>query len=64
MNRMKPMFVLKDGIDTLPAAIGRLLELHDSGKPVTVEMDAEITALLKMLQNLADNLKQITDVIM
>lgn len=64
MTEVKPMAVLKDGIQTMPAAVDRLIELHDGGKPITVEMDAEITALLKALKRLADNMKTIMDVIM
>lgn len=64
MTEVKPMAVLKDGIQTMPAAVDRLIELHDGGKPITVEMDAEMTALLKALKRLADNMKAIMDVIM
>ena len=64
MTEDKPMAVLQDGIRTLPCAVDRLIELHDGGKPITVEMDAEISALLKALKRLADNLKNIMDVIM
>ena len=45
MTEDKPMAVLKDGIQTMPAAVDRLIELHDGGRPITVEMDTEITAL-------------------
>lgn len=64
MTEDKPMNILKVGIDTMPAGLDRLIELHDGGKPITVEMDTEITALLKALKRLADNLKNIMDVIM
>lgn len=64
MTEVKPMAVLKDGIQTMPAAVDRLIELHDSGKPITVEMDAEITALLQAMKKLTYNLKDIMDVIM
>ena len=64
MTEDKPMNILKVGIDTMPAGLDRLIELHDGGKPITVEMDAEITALLKALKRLADNMKAIMDVIM
>lgn len=64
MTRVKPMAVLKDGIQTMPCAVDRLIELHDGGKPVTAEMDAEITALLKAMKRLTYNLKDIMDVIM
>ena len=64
MTEVKPMAVLKDGIQTMPAAVDRLIELHDGGRPITVEMDTEITALLKALKNLSDNMKAIMDVIM
>lgn len=64
MTEDKPMNILKVGIDTMPAGLDRLIELHDGGKPITVEMDTEITALLKALKKLADNLKSIMDVIM
>ena len=64
MTEDKPMNILKVGIDTMPAGLDRLIELHDGGKPVTVEMDTEITALLKALKKLADNMKAIMDVIM
>ena len=64
MTEDKPMNILKVGIDTMPAGLDRLIELHDGGKPITVEMDTEITALLKALKRLADNLKSIMDVIM
>lgn len=64
MTEDKPMNILKVGIDTMPAGLDRLIELHDGGKPITVEMDTEITALLKALKNLADNMKAIMDVIM
>lgn len=64
MTEVKPMAVLKDGIQTMPCAIDRLIELHDGGKPITAEMDTEITALLKACKKLAYNLKDIMDVIM
>ena len=64
MTEDKPMNILKVGIDTMPAGLDRLIELHDGGKPITVEMDTEITALLKALKKLADNMKNIMDVIM
>ena len=64
MTEDKPMNILKVGINTMPAGLDRLIELHDGGKPITVEMDTEITALLKALKRLADNLKNIMDVIM
>ena len=64
MTEDKPMNILKVGIDTMPAGLDRLIELHDGGKPITVEMDAEITALLQALKKLADNMKNIMDVIM
>ena len=64
MTEVKPMAVLKDGIQTMPCAVDRLIELHDGGRPITVEMDTEITALLKALKNLSDNMKAIMDVIM
>ena len=64
MTEVKPMAVLKDGIQTMPCAVDRLIELHDGGKPITAEMDAEITALLKAMKRLAYNLKDIMDVIM
>lgn len=64
MTEAKPMAVLKDGIQTMPAAVDRLIELHDGGKPITVEMDAEITALLQAMKKLTYNLKDIMDVIM
>ncbi len=64
MTEDKPMNILKVGIDTMPAGLDRLIELHDGGKPITVEMDTEITALLQALKRLADNLKNIMDVIM
>ena len=64
MTEDKPMNILKVGIDTMPAGLDRLIELHDSGKPITVEMDTEITALLKALKKLSDKLKSIMDVIM
>ena len=46
MTEDKPMNILKVGIDTMPAGLDRLIELHDGGKPITAEMDTEITALL------------------
>ncbi len=64
MTEVKPMAVLQDGIRTLPCAVDRLIELHDGGNPITVEMDAEITALLKAMKRLTYNLKDIMDVIM
>lgn len=64
MSKVKPMAVLQDGIQTLPAAVDRLIELHDGGKPITVEMDTEITALLQAMKRLTNNLKDIMDVIM
>lgn len=64
MTEDKPMNILKVGIDTMPAGLDRLIELHDGGKPITVEMDTEMTALLKALKRLADNMKAIMDVIM
>ena len=64
MTEDKPMNILKVGIDTMPAGSDRLIELHDGGKPITVEMDTEITALLKALKKLSDKLKSIMDVIM
>ena len=64
MTEDKPMNILKVGIDTMPAGLDRLIELHDGDKPITVEMDTEITALLKALKRLADNMKDIMDVIM
>ncbi len=64
MTEDKPMNILKVGIDTMPDGLDRLIELHDGGKPITVEMDAEITALLKALKRLAGNMKAIMDVIM
>lgn len=64
MTEVKPMAVLQDGIRTLPAAVDRLIELHDGGKPITIEMDTEITALLKAMKRLTYNLKDIMDVIM
>ena len=64
MSKVKPMAVLQDGIQTLPAAVDRLRELHDGGKPITVEMDTEITALLQAMKRLTNNLKDIMDVIM
>ena len=64
MTEDKPMNILKVGIDTMPAGLDRLIELHDGGKPITVEMDTEITALLQALKKLADNMKNIMDVIM
>ena len=39
MTEVKPMAVLQDGIRTLPCAVDRLIELHDGGRPITVEMD-------------------------
>ena len=64
MSKVKPMAVLQDGIQTLPAAVDRLIELHDGGKPIPVEMDTEITALLQAMKRLTYNLKDIMDVIM
>ena len=64
MTEVKPMAVLKDGIQTMPCAVDRLIELHDGGKPITAEMDAEITALLQAMKKLTYNLKNIMDVIM
>ena len=64
MTEDKPMNILKVGIDTMPDGLARLIELHDGGNPITVEMDAEITALLKALKNLSDNMKAIMNVIM
>ena len=64
MTEVKPMAVLKDGIQTMPCAVDRLIELHDGGKPITAEMDAEITALLQAMKKLTYNLKDIMDVIM
>ena len=64
MTEDKPMNILKVGIDTMPAGLDRLIELHDGGKPITVEMDTEITALLQAMKKLTYNLKDIMDVIM
>ncbi len=64
MTEVKPMAVLQDGIQTMPCAVDRLIELHDGGRPITAEQDSEVTALLKAMKRLADNLKNIMDVIM
>ena len=64
MTEVKPMAVLKDGIQTMPCAVDRLIELHDSGRPITAEQDTEITALLQAMKRLTYNLKDIMDVIM
>lgn len=64
MSKVKPMAVLQDGIQTLPAAVDRLIELHDGERPITAEQDAEITALLQAMKRLTYNLKDIMDVIM
>ena len=64
MTEDKPMNILKVGIDTMPDGLARLIELHDGERPITAEQDAEISALLKALKRLADNLKNIMDVIM
>lgn len=64
MTEDKPMNILKVGIDTMPAGLDRLIELHDGGRPITAEQDAEMTALLKAMKRLAYNLKDIMDVIM
>ena len=64
MTEDKPMNILKVGVDTMPAGLDRLIELHDGERPITAEQDAEISALLKALKRLADNLKNIMDVIM
>ena len=64
MTEDKLMHTLKTGIDTMPKGLARLIELHDGGRPITVEQDAEITTLLKALKTLSDNLKQMMDVIM
>lgn len=62
MTEDKPMNILKVGIDTMPDAIGRMIELY--AKERTSEEDAEMTALLEASKRLADNLKNIMDVIM
>lgn len=64
MTEDKPMNILKVGIDTMPDGLARLIELHDGDRPITAEEDAEISALLKALKRLADNMKAIMDVIM
>lgn len=64
MTEDKPMNILKIGIDTMPDGLARLIELHDGDRPITAEEDAEISALLKALKRLADNMKAIMDVIM
>lgn len=63
MTEVKPMAVLKDGIQTMPCAIGRMIELYESG-PLTPVGEAEMKSLLEASKRLADNLKDIMDVIM
>ena len=62
MTEVKPMAVLKDGIQTMPAAVDRLIELY--AKERSSKEDAEMTALLKAMKRLTYNLKDIMDVIM
>ena len=62
MTEVKPMAVLKDGIQTMPCAVDRLIELY--AKERSSKEDAEITALLKAMKRLTYNLKDIMDVIM
>ena len=62
MTEDKPMNILKVGIDTLPAAIRRIGEL--GAKERTEAEELEMKELIAATRTLADNLKQIMDVIM
>jgi hypothetical protein len=62
MTEDKPMNILKVGIDTLPPAMKRIGELGAKERTETEEL--ELKELIAAVSRLADNLKNIMDVIM